>query len=118
MNEKMTPEEFTQTYLSDTFDLRELYNAQISPLVRQIYDLSREHKLPFFASFCVNNEGGECGLLFTSNLVGPERTPVDLVVAHRISHLPPEAVFRILDFINYVESALGVAGQQQDRTLN
>lgn len=114
----MTPEEFAQAYLSDKFDLRELYNTQISPLVRQIYDLSREHNLPFTASFCVNNEGDKCGLLYTSNLIGPERTPMELVVAHRISVLPSEAVFRILDFINHVESALGAEGPQQGRTLN
>lgn len=114
----MLPEEFDKIYLSEQYNLRELYNAQISPLMRQIYDLSREHNLPFTALFCVNNEGDKCGLLSTSNLVGPERTPVELVVAHRISRLPHEAVLMILDFISHFESVLDIEGPQQSNTLN
>lgn len=113
----MLPEEFDKIYLSEQYDLRDVYAAQISPLVRQIYDLACEHNLPFVVSFCVNNEGDKCGLMSTSHLVGPERTPIELAIAYRATRLPAEAAFQVLGFIHHIESMYGIEDPQVN-TIN
>lgn len=113
----MLPEEFYQIYLSEQYDLRDVYAARISPLVRQIYDLACEHGLPFAAMFCVSNDGAACGLMSTSHLMGPARTPIELVLAYRAMQLPTDAAFQVLGFIHHIESMYGIE-DPQDNTIN
>jgi hypothetical protein len=113
----MLPEEFDEIYLSEQYDLRDVYAARISPLVRQIYDLACEHNLPFVVSFCLNNDGDACGLMSTSHLVGPERTPIELAIAYRATRLPSEAALQVLSFIQYIESMCGIEDPQVN-TIN
>lgn len=58
---------------NEPFDLEDVYDEQIAPLMTKIIDICKEHKLPMFATFLyLNDPEGDDGIC-TTNLMFPER---------------------------------------------
>lgn len=56
------------------FDLEEVYDAEISPLMAQIIEICKAHKMPMFATFLYRNDpDGDDGLCTTNILFADER---------------------------------------------
>lgn len=61
------------------FDLEDIYDAQIAPLMDKIIGICKEHKLPMFATFLYANDAEEGEALCTTNLMFEER-PIPAVL--------------------------------------
>jgi hypothetical protein len=72
-------------YLTEAFDLNAVYDEKIMPLMELVYDLCKEHNIPFTAHFCTKNvpnaDGGNVDFRGGTYLNGPERTPYELMLA-------------------------------------
>ena len=59
---------------TESFDLEKVYDEQIAPLMTQIINICKEHKLPMFASFLYKNDSeNEDDGCCTTNLMFKER---------------------------------------------
>lgn len=47
----------SQENTSPAFDLEAVYDAEISPLMKRIIEICKEHELPMVASFCYRSDG-------------------------------------------------------------
>jgi hypothetical protein len=57
-----------------TFDLEQVYDDQIYPLMAQIIAICNEYHMPMVASFCYKNLGEDGETAFcTTHLLGPDR---------------------------------------------
>jgi hypothetical protein len=43
----------------EDFDLEDVYDDEIAPLMAQILEICRKHKIPMMASFCYSNNNEE-----------------------------------------------------------
>ena len=54
------------------FDLEQVYDEQINPLMDKIIAICKDNKLPFVATFQCNSEGDRCDSAYL-----PEDRPID-----------------------------------------
>lgn len=87
---------------AEPFDLEDAYDADVSPLMRQVIDACTRHGIQMTASFCYSRDkGGEEGLCTTA-LPGPCRT-LELaarliergVQEHQIVEIVPPSILAI-----------------------
>ena len=62
------------------FDLENIYDAEIAPLMAKIISICKEHKLPMFATFLYASDG-ENDDYCTTNLPFKERTIPDALAS-------------------------------------
>lgn len=66
----------------ETYDLEEVYDDKIAPLMTQILDICKANNLPMFATFAFSHDVDEDDTGFcTSYLAFPGRAPMELVEA-------------------------------------
>lgn len=63
-----------ETTDKEPFNLEDVYDEKVAPLMTQIIEICTEHKLPFFATFvCMHDPEEEDTLLCTTNQMYAER---------------------------------------------
>jgi hypothetical protein len=74
------------------FDLEQVYDEKINPLMAQIITICKDNDLPFVASFQMNSDGDFC-----SSALLPENRPVDPMLERLFGVLrPPRASMMML----------------------
>lgn len=77
-------------FMTENFDLSDVFEEQIRPLMSQVHDICVKNGLSFVAGFAVSNEikrdddaqrDYNVGIAGSVFLNGPSRTPPELVVA-------------------------------------
>lgn len=67
----------------EIFDLEQVYDEKINPLMAQIIAICKEHNMPFLATFVYEIDEEEGPGLCTSMLLPQNRTPEQLEGAYR-----------------------------------
>ena len=67
----------------EEYHLEDIYDEQVSPLMKQIIAICKEHKLPMLATFAFENCEERPEHLCTTNLFFDNRTPNKLKDANR-----------------------------------
>jgi len=76
---------------NDDYDLEQIYDEQIAPLMDRIIDICKAHKLPMFSTFVYACDGsGENADLCTTNLLFPEDRPLNPEVDSLINVVMPK----------------------------
>lgn len=70
--------------MRETFDLEALYDERISPLMAQILDICKQHRMPMVASFLYRRDEDEGGDLCTSFVQFPGRESAEFVMAFKL----------------------------------
>lgn len=73
---------------AETYDLEQVYDQQISPLVTQILDICKDNKIPVVMSFAYAQDAEKDGVdLCSSGMTWPGRSPRAIVEAiHALKH--------------------------------
>jgi len=67
----------------EDFDVEKVLDEQISPLMKQLLDICKEHKIPMVASFAYRSNAA--GIDFSSSLIIPEERQVrELISASQL----------------------------------
>jgi hypothetical protein len=74
-----------QREIEETFDLREVYDNEIKPLVQQIHDLCDQHNIPAII-YLVTSCDDECYSAHGTVHLTKERTPGKMYFAYHILH--------------------------------
>ena len=73
---------------TDVYDMEDVYDTQISPLMKSIIEICKRHKMPMLATFCYakGRAGGDPdGVSYaTTNIPRGEWQPPEIVEAVRI----------------------------------
>lgn len=69
--------------MSENFDLKELYMAEIEPLMKQVHEKCMKHRLPYVAGFCYANDNERLTVHTMAGFFGIERTPFSMVMADK-----------------------------------
>lgn len=78
----------------ETFDLEAVYDAEIAPLMMQIIDICKRHRLPMFATFIFRDTEEKAGLC-TSALRFDGRTRAIVDAAWMITRGDSGPMFRV-----------------------
>lgn len=108
--------------MNELYDFTDVFNAEIAPLMRQVFDKCREHDLPMVIGITYANrakadgKGGDFKMLKACHLPGAERTPITYRVADEaIGGDPNQAAFLAMmiasEYRNNVEVQSDEAGQ-------
>lgn len=63
----------------EDFDVEKVLDEQISPLMKQVLEICKEHKIPMVSSFCYRSNGD--GLDFSTSLIIPKTRYVKELVS-------------------------------------
>lgn len=106
--EAITEAEFRAISMSEKYDLRDVYENEISAKVKEVYELCQKHGIPALFSFALQNDGRAVGVMTSAHFNGPERTPTQLAAARRVicelDSNGAEAVMHQIDFIAQMEA--------------
>ncbi len=70
--------------MSELFCKEEVYDREISPLIKKVIDICKENEIPMLASFNYENDKDEGEGYCTTNLFFPKRKTQTLVAANSI----------------------------------
>lgn len=87
----------------EVYDLSDVYEQQVKPLIKQLFDICDEHKLPFLIGCCYKGDGE--GVHYTNSVtVKAERVPLNFYAAARILEeeefaRAAEKLYKVMDVI-------------------
>lgn len=82
-------------HMTDLYNEEAYANEHLLPLVKQLYDLCAERKIPLICTIAHTNDEERVGISNTTVLPGAERTPVQLAACRLILD-KPELAFDLL----------------------
>lgn len=105
--------------MSDHYDFTRIFNEQIGPLLDQVQDICREHKIPFMAATVVEN--GDSGMVTHARAAfhGIENTPIEFLAALKLIDAPTRISFAVLESLLELETIEAAKAEKMEAaTLN